>query len=133
MHRAEKLDGVDPLLRGGVAMQKKFLGKSPDVADGIRRLCELLPREIKPVEAEKLAREALEIDPAGVLPLANALRDQRRYAEAESLYKQAVTNDRQRDGENSLSVQGDLVELSGLFKAQQRFAEAEVAMTEALA
>jgi hypothetical protein len=40
--------------------------------------------------------------------LANALRNQQRYAEAEALYKQAIANDRQRDGENSMAVQGDL-------------------------
>jgi tetratricopeptide (TPR) repeat protein len=124
---------VEKHLRQGVEMQRKLLGKSPGTADGLRRLSHMLLCQNNPVEAEKVAREALEVDPAGVGPLANALRDQRRYAEAERLYKQALSDARKSDGEKSAAVEGNLYELGMLFGTQGRFAEAEAAWSEALA
>jgi tetratricopeptide (TPR) repeat protein len=124
---------VEPHLRQGVEMQKKLLGKSPAIADGLRRLSEMLLRQNKPLEAEKAAREALAVDPAGVLTLANALRDQQRYAEAESLYKQAESDRRKREGENGLATQGYFYELGRLYLAQGKLPEGEAAFTEALA
>lgn len=126
-----------PLYRQSLTILEKSLGlNSPELADGLSELAELLKSQGQYLEAESLLRRALAIREqlfgsayAGAADsfsnLADLYQDEGKYLEAESLYRQALTKKEKEFGPNNFSVASVLNSLGRNLAHQGRYSEAE--------
>jgi tetratricopeptide (TPR) repeat protein len=135
------------LFQQSLAMRRKLLGnENMEVAESLSGLSTALANEVKPDQAEAAAREALAIQArvapderssadAGItqLRLGHALVEQKKFAEAEPIVRQAVTLFRNLLGTEHYYVAAALDILAEVLVGEEKLAEAEAVAREALA
>jgi serine/threonine protein kinase/tetratricopeptide (TPR) repeat protein len=138
---------AEPLLRQSLAMRRRFLGnENLDVAESLSGLSSALDNAGKPDQAEAAAREALAIQArmlpderssadAGItqLRLGRALLEQKKFAEAEPVVRQAVILRRNLLGTEHHNVAQALDVLAEVLVGEEKLAEAEAVAREGLA
>jgi serine/threonine protein kinase/Flp pilus assembly protein TadD len=141
LRKQSRYDEAEPLFGEGLAMQRELLGNDhPSVAMTLFRLGMLHNRRGTPAEAEKLFRQALGIfrqypseDLRGPLgQLALSLTRQGRYAEAEPVAQECVSECREHAPAGDPQLALALCNLGALFRSQSKYAEAEPYLREAL-
>jgi tetratricopeptide (TPR) repeat protein len=134
---------AERMLREALPLQRRVFGQDgPEVAATLEHLLQVLAVEPKLEEAESVGREALALrrkHPEDPLALANslmlfgyALTLQHRAAEAEPLYREAVSIQRKAFGNEHPAVATYLRYLGWNLRSQDKLTEAEGPLTEAL-
>ena len=139
--RHQTSDGILEKVQARIATVK---GKAhPDYATLLNNRATQLRAQGKYTEAEKLCRQAMEIDEKTIGKqhpnyakqlnnLAGVLRVQGKYPEAEELYRQAMEIDEKTIGKEHPSYAISLSNLAVVLKAQGKYAEAETLYRQAL-
>jgi tetratricopeptide (TPR) repeat protein len=134
---------AERMVREALPLQRSVLGQdSPEVAATLEHLQQVLQSESKLEEAESIGREALALrrkHPEDPLALATSLiflgysvTGQHRAAEAEPLYREAVSIQRKVFGNEHPAVATFLQYLGWNLLNQDKLTEAEGPLTEAL-